>query len=98
MLIPGGYTYCAQPLGVTINKPFKGYLKNEHNKFMETSIRFNSNMARNRGRLNFHFHLHHINTRIYATQNNLSNLMVKKESEDIEMDVGETAPIVFSWD
>ena len=24
--------------------------------------------------------------------------MVKKESEDIEMDVGETAPIVFSWD
>ena len=24
--------------------------------------------------------------------------MVKKESEEIEMDVGETAPIVFSWD
>ena len=47
---------------------------------------------------NFHFNLHHINTRIYATQNNLSNLMVKKESEEIEMDVGETAPTVFSWD
>ena len=44
---------------------------------------------------NFHFNLHYINTRIYATQN-LSNLMVKNESEDIEMDIGETEPIVFT--
>ena len=42
LLIPGGNTYCAQPLDVTINKPFKSALRREHNNFMENSNRFNS--------------------------------------------------------
>ena len=39
ILIPGGYTWCLQPLDVTINKPFKTHLRDVYSEWFSTSDR-----------------------------------------------------------
>ena len=48
VVIPGGCTSVAQPLDVSVNKPFKGHIRSEWLAFMEKSVAEQKLVARRR--------------------------------------------------